>query len=89
MRRTIALLMLVALGVFASLGAGVAAQTPPDRITLDEFKRLVADGQPLVVLDVRGEIDTKIAGAKHIPLDHLDARMKELPRDRQIVTYCA
>lgn len=92
-RRITALALLLALAAVAlSLGArGTAtAAQHSDRITLDEFKALVADGRkPIVVLDVRGEIESKIAGAKHIPLDQLEARMKELPRDREIVTYCA
>ena len=70
------------------LGVG-AQETRPDRIALEEFKALVADGKPVLVLDVRGHIDSKIKGAKHVPLDALESRLGELPRDREIVTYCA
>lgn len=60
-----------------------------DRITVDELKALVAEGKPVLVLDVRGHVETKIKGAAHIPLDQVEARASELPRDREIITYCA
>ena len=66
----------------------VAPQVPPDRITLEEFKSLHAAGK-IFVLDVRGGIDTKIKGATHIPLGDLEARLSELPRDWEIITYCS
>jgi hypothetical protein len=61
---------------------------PPDRVTLEEFTRLRAAGK-VFVLDVRYQIDRKIKGATHIPLGDLEARLAELPRDREIVTYCS
>ena len=63
-------------------------ETPPDRITLEEFTRLRAANR-IFVLDVRYQIDRKIKGATHIPLGDLEARLAELPRDREIVTYCS
>ena len=65
-----------------------AEQVPPDRVTLEEFKRLRAAGK-IFVLDVRVGIATKIKGAAYIPLDQLESRLSELPRDREIVTYCS
>jgi len=67
---------------------GVRAQGD-ERIAVEEFKRLVADNG-VVILDVRnGEIDRKIKGALHMPYNDIEARAGELPRDREIVTYCA
>ena len=69
--------------------AQTAAQAaPPDRVTLEEFTRLRAAGK-VFVLDVRYQIDLKIKGASHIPLDQLEARLSELPHDKEIVTYCS
>jgi len=65
-----------------------APQVPADRITVEEFKRLRDEGKVLV-LDVRYSIETKIKGATHVPLDQLESRLSELPRDREIVTYCS
>jgi rhodanese-related sulfurtransferase len=63
-------------------------QVPPDRITVEEFKRLRAEGK-VFVLDVRYQIETKIKGAAHVPLDQLESRLGEFPKDREIVTYCS
>jgi len=44
------------------------------------------------LLDVRtpGEfLDTRIAGARLIPIDQLPARTAEIPKDRSILVYCA
>ena len=75
-------------GVSSSRAQTAAQEAPPDRITLEEFKSLRAAGK-VFVLDVRYQIDTKIKGATHIPLDQLETRLSELPRDREIVTYCS
>jgi hypothetical protein len=84
-RRTLwlapALLVLVA-------AAGARAQGD-GRVTIDEFKELLARGS-VVVLDVRnGEIERKIKGALHMPYNDIERRAGELPRGREIVTYCA
>ena len=44
-----------------------------------------------LVLDVRGPSEFAsghVAGALNIPLSQLVRKVKQLPRDRQIVTYC-
>jgi hypothetical protein len=91
MRRRIFLALLLACAVApaAARAQGAAApQTPADRITVEEFKRL-RDAGKVYVLDVRYQIETKIKGAAHVPLDQLESRLSELPRDREIVTYCS
>ncbi|HKP72161.1 MAG TPA: rhodanese-like domain-containing protein [Pyrinomonadaceae bacterium] len=94
MRQKLKLTFLAALIVAFGLasGATVAAQESDGvaRITLEEFRALMSGGSPFVVLDVRGGTpDQKIKGSRHIPLDALEARLKEIPRDRAIITYCA
>ena len=92
MKRRIFLAMLLTCAVLS--GASHArAQTatrevPADRVTLEEFKKL-RDAGKVYVLDVRYQIETKIKGSTHIPLDQLEARLSELPHDREIVTYCS
>lgn len=83
-------LILAALAVGLCLPAMAAAQGENlPRVTLEEFKQLLAKNA-VVVVDVRnGEIESKIKGAAHIPEVDLQARLEELPRDREIVTYCA
>ena len=68
---------------------GAPKQTPPDRVTVAEAKALLADKKPALVVDVRHGAERKIKGAVHISLDHLESRLSELPRDREIITYCS
>lgn len=75
-------------GAFAVRAQTAAQSVPPDRVSPEEFKRLRAAGK-VFVLDVRYQIDMKIKGATHIPLDQLESRLSELPRDREIITYCS
>jgi NADPH-dependent 2,4-dienoyl-CoA reductase/sulfur reductase-like enzyme/rhodanese-related sulfurtransferase len=60
-------------------------------ITPMEVKRKLDAGDPVLLLDVRSpaEIEQiKIEPSVKIPLGVLRARLRELPRDREIVTFC-
>ena len=60
-------------------------------ITRQELARRLADGEELVVLDVRPAEEHAaghLPGAVSIPLPELRQRLAELPRDREIVAYC-
>lgn len=65
---------------------------PDPAITSPELsEKLQAPGKPYL-LDVRQPqeyAEAHIAGAKLIPLADLSKRMKELPRNREIVLICA
>ena len=70
------------------IAAGARAQGE-GRVSVEEFKQLVARNA-VVVLDVRNEeIERKIKGALHMPYNDIERRAGELPREREIVTYCA
>jgi rhodanese-related sulfurtransferase len=61
-----------------------------ERIDRDELRARVAR-EEVVLIDVRPTEEYAaghIAGARSIPLDELDQRMKELPDDREVVAYC-
>ena len=60
-----------------------------ERISIADFKTLLATHKPVTVIDVRGDSEQKIKGAIHVPLADIEARLAEIPRDREIVTYCA
>src|SRR5687767_1103841 len=71
------------------------ASTPyPDgarRVTIEELEALIAQGKAFVV-DVRdqGSFDiAHIPNAKLIPSAEIVKHLKELPRDKTIVTYCS
>src|SRR5262249_28552093 len=62
------------------------------RISVEELKTLIADGQ-VVVVDVRSADAYKlehIKGSISLPLDKIVAgEYKSLPQDKRIVTYCS
>ncbi|MEO6873122.1 MAG: DedA family protein/thiosulfate sulfurtransferase GlpE [Chthoniobacterales bacterium] len=64
------------------------------RITVDELRRMQKEGAPLLVVDLRSELDLKndpfvIAGALHFHLHDLERRHSEIPRDRDVILYCS
>jgi predicted sulfurtransferase len=81
------------LGALLTLAGGglerADAQDAP-RIVAEDLKRLVGKGEAVIV-DVRGQSAwdySHIDGAVHIPLSDLQARLKELPKDKLIACYC-
>jgi rhodanese-related sulfurtransferase len=83
------------------LRAHAHAQRAPDVefITAEELKTKIADNRPLTIIDVRSSegyaaSSKTIKGALHFKLRKLKARLafaplKDLSKDREIVTYCA
>lgn len=56
----------------------------------DAQARIAGENAP-IILDVRENDEFRgghISGAKHIPLGELSKRMKELPKDRDIICVC-
>src|SRR6185369_16998400 len=81
----------------------VQAQTPAapavNMITAEELKTKVANNHPVTIIDVRSyegyaSSTTTVKGAVHFKVRKLKSRLafpplKDLPKDREIVTYCA
>jgi rhodanese-related sulfurtransferase len=79
------------------------AQTPQsgaiERISAEELKTKLAKQEHVTVLDVRGTdsyvaADNRIKGSIHVKLRRLRYRLaaaplKDVPRDSEVVTYCA
>lgn len=76
------------------------AQTPNvEMISVDDLKAKVASNSPVTIIDVRSSegyaaSTTTVKGAIHFKLRKLQYRLaypplKDLPKDREIVTYCA
>ncbi len=62
------------------------------RISPEELKEKLDAGAEVVIIDVRSkeEFDQgHIPGAISIPYEEIETRYRELPRDKEIVTYCA
>ena len=67
------------------------ASAEPQRISVEELRALMDAGK-VVVVDVRNQSiydEGHIKGARLIPLDQIPSRAGELPKDKQIVTYCS
>ena len=63
------------------------------RITVDELKAKLAAKEPVFIIDSRsqgsyGNSEIKIKGAVRIPMDEVESRLAEIPRDKEIVIYC-
>ena len=63
------------------------------RISVDDLQRLMDQGLNPVVLDVRtvqGRLldPRRIRGASVLDVENLDAELRGMPRDREIILYC-
>ena len=70
-----------------------SAPTPDEapRITVEEAKKALDEGKAFII-DARAEEAYKaehIKGAVNIRHDNLDARLKDLPKDKTIIVYCS
>ncbi len=84
--KTVGLALLCA----AAAASGARAQQPPAAREMppDALKQMLDKGQKVLVIDVRTDEEVKsgsIPGAIHIPMDQLEARMKDVPKDVQLV----
>jgi membrane protein DedA with SNARE-associated domain/rhodanese-related sulfurtransferase len=64
------------------------------RISATELQDKLARGEEIVILDVRHALDLAavpdiVPGALCIPAEEMESRHVELPRDRELVVYCA
>ena len=63
------------------------------RITVEELKEMIAKSLPVTIIDARsaGSYDsttTKIKGAIRMATVEIPSHLKDLPHDREVVTYC-
>jgi membrane protein DedA with SNARE-associated domain/rhodanese-related sulfurtransferase len=64
------------------------------RITVDELRQKLADGETPLIFDLRSSAAVEqdpalIQGAIHVSLEDLEKRSNEFPRDRDIIVYCS
>ncbi len=65
--------------------------TGKHRILLEEFQKLLVEGNACVV-DLRSKEEVefvKLGFAKNIPLSELPDRIDELPKDKTIILFCS
>ena len=64
------------------------------RITVDELKQLMDAGNEVMIVDLRGPVDRAadpytIPGALQMAVEELEHRHHEIPRDRDVILFCA
>jgi 3-mercaptopyruvate sulfurtransferase SseA len=88
-------LLLALLVALAACGSGT--EEPPQnqdevpRISPAQLKERLDAGEETLVVDARsaGEYDQRhIPGSISVPLNEVEARLDEFPRDQEIVFYC-
>ncbi len=86
-------IIVVAALIIPTLAGGAiwALQGNSERIAISELKQKLDSGEKLLLIDVREdwelEEDGAITGAIHIPVAELDMRMKDIPKDVELVFY--
>jgi rhodanese-related sulfurtransferase len=93
------LFVLFYLVLFGDAVAVHAQQPAISTITAEELKAKLARNEPVLILDVRSpegfaNSTTTVKGSQHFKVRKLKSRLayspfKDLPHDREIVTYCA
>ncbi len=63
------------------------------KITVEDLKRKLDEGEELLILDVRnpkawGGSDQQLPGAVRIPMAEFDSRSDELDPVKEVVAYC-
>ena len=71
-----------------------APTVPIEFIAPEELKAKIANNEPVSIVDLRGpsvyaRADKTIVGAVHAKVRRVVYRLREFPRDREVVTYCA
>lgn len=71
-------------------------EQPPviDFIAAEELKAKIANNEPVSIVDLRGpsvyaRAEKTIVGAVHAKVRRVVYRLREFPRDKEVVTYCA
>ncbi|MFQ6115325.1 MAG: rhodanese-like domain-containing protein [bacterium] len=83
--------ILLLLSLILILGKSQAAALEAPRITLQELKSILDQKTDVIIVDARGKNSFEqehIKGAISIPVEEVEARVDELPKDKEIVFYC-
>lgn len=91
MRSFISITVLIILCALAGFVAVNAQDDGVRRITPADARQAFESGKAIII-DVRDEASFKaghVKGARWIPVNEIESRIKELPREKMIITYCS
>ena len=74
------------------LSVGVAVAAPANNVSSGDVKAMLAKDKKVYLLDVRTPDEYRQAhlrGATLIPVNEIERRYFEVPKDRPVVVYCA
>ena len=74
--------------VLAAAPAAAQRSTTARETSPDALQQMLDRGEKVLVIDVRSAEEVQsgsIPGAIHIPMEELEARMKDVPKDVQLV----
>ena len=79
--------------VLLTVVAGTLVGCKLPRITVEEVKKRMDEGESILFIDTRkspdwNESDFKLPGALRIHYSELEQHLDELPHDRLIIPYC-
>ena len=84
---------IAALAVLLLGPAASAYRSEVQYVSVEELKAMIAKKRAVFVIDARGSdfdsSSTKIKGAIHITASDIEGRLKDIPRNKTVVTYCA
>ncbi len=65
----------------------------PDRISVEELRRRIDEGERPVMIDARsaeawGQARSQVPGSIRVPPDEVAGHLREIPKGRPIVAYC-
>ena len=63
------------------------------RITVEELRKRMEAGEDFTIIDTRNpqqwaQSDARLPEAIRVPVDKLEEKLPELPKDKPIVAYC-
>jgi rhodanese-related sulfurtransferase len=71
--------------------AGHGAEEPVSVVTMERVKYYLAAREPLILFDLRPATDfrqARIPGARSLPMNELENRLREIPKAGRVVLYC-
>lgn len=85
MKQVVPFLIVALMGAFVVYQWWGARPSKP----MNELEELYKKGALLIDVRTAGEVKTSgIPGAKHIPLQNLSSRSKEIPKDKDVILFC-